>query len=572
MATKRLGGSTVTRVQPVLWLFAALVFVVAVLPSVLRPPPDSANTSAEFSPDAPPEDNPDAIIQSLRQAASRTAGGVGTVPDEPPPPVKPVEPVKLKPAKGTCYGNPPRQIDSLYAAPCQPAFKGDNGGATYRGVTKDVVNVGLTTCGGTLQAQNDGPVPQSKPVGAEDSRDRTYRVLQQFFNQNYEFYGRRLQLISVKPVNDPASGPACSDSGFKNAVAQLDDTYGVFGILTESPGAQLEGIRRRLEMGGIYGANPKFYSDNYPYVHSWVMDGGPLVKFGNEVLCKQFVNKNAVFAGDAEMHKQKRKLGLILFMGAAHQTDPDYINNDFMAQCRQKYDEVVILNTYDNQRNQTLATAILTMKSKGITTVSLGLDYLTAGILTHQATQQNYRPEWFMCGCGEMDRNELVELFFDPVQWQHAFGLTGAEIARPQEYTDWWRAYKSIDPANDPNESVAKYVYMHLLQYMNGIQRAGPKLTPKTFMDGLMSMPKRPPNPKWSIGGGYGPGDYTYSDYVSLVWYDPFKPAPDEKNQPSAYRHMNGGQRYAIGEIPTTELPWFQDRKDAIAGPPPEEL
>jgi len=65
------------------------------------------------------------------------------------------------------------------------------------------------------------------------------------------------------------------------------------------------------------------------------------------------------------MHTQKRKLGLILFMGSAHQTDPDYINNDFMAQCNRKYDEVVILNTYDNQRNQTLATAILTMKQSG---------------------------------------------------------------------------------------------------------------------------------------------------------------------------------------------------------------
>ena len=568
MATRGLGGSAATRFQPVIWLVVASLFIVVVLPSVLRPPPDTANNSAEFSPDAPPEENPEAIIQSLRQAASRTAGGLEQEPEPPPP-------VKLKPSKVACVGDPPRQVESLYAAPCEPAFKGDNGGATYHGVTRETVKIGITTCSGTVQTSKDGPVPQSPPPaseGPEDSRDRTYRVLQQYFNQNYEFYGRRIQLVSIRPTNDPASGPACSYTGFKAAMAELDDTYKVFGAVTEHPAAQLEGIRRKLEMGGIYGAHPDFYAKNYPYVHSWVMDAGPLVKFGNELLCKQVVDKPAIFAGDESYHTKKRKLGLILFMGEGHETGPDFINGDFTRQCGHKYDEVIILNTYDNQRNQTLATAILTMKQKDVTTVALGLDYLTAGILTHQATQQDYHPEWFVCGCGEIDRNELIELFFDPTQWQHAFGITGAEIARPQEYTDWWRAYKSIDPANDPNESVAKYVFLHLLQFMNGLQRAGPNLTPKTFMDGLATMPRRAPAPKWSIGGGYGPGDYTYSDYVSLIWYDPLAPAPDERGQPGADRHMNGGQRYELGQIPTTPLPWFEDRKEAITGPPPEEL
>lgn len=569
MSTQPLRISTSTRFQPLVALAVAIVCAVVFLPSVLRPPPDQTNASAEFSPDAPPEENPDAIIQSLRQAGSRTAGAVGEIDDGQLPPLDAPE---LRPSKGGCFGDPPRQIDSLYAAPCEPAFKGDNGGATYHGVTRETVGIGTITCSGTLQTTYDGPVPQTKPVTAEDSRDRTWRVMQQFFNQNYEFYGRTLQIYSVRPVNDPASGPACAYTSFKAGMARLADEFKVFGALTEHPAAQLEGIRRKLMMGGIYGARPDFYADNFPHVHSWVMDAGKLVRFGNELLCKQVVGKNAVHAGDAEYRLRKRKLGLILFMGDGHETGPDYINNDFMAQCGHKYEEVIILNTYDNQRNQTLATAIATMKGKGVTTLALGLDYLTAGILTHQATQQQYFPEWFVCGCGEIDRNELVELFFDPTQWQNAFGLTGAEIARPQEYTDWWRAYKSIDPNNDPNESVAKYAYMHLLQYMNGLQRAGPKLTPQSFMEGLMSMPKRTPVPKWSIGGGYGPGDYTYSDYVSLVWYDPFKPAPDERGQPGAYRHLNGGQRYALGQIPTEPLPWFEDRSDSIAGPPPDEL
>ena len=134
---------------------------------------------------------------------------------------------------------------------------------------------------------------------------------------------------------------------------------------------------------------------------------------------------------------------------------------------------------------------------------------------------------------------------------------------------DWYRAYKSIDPNNDPNESVAKYMFLHALQYVNGLQMAGPGLTPDNFLNGLFKMPHRVPEPIWSIGGGYGPGDYTYADYVSLVWYDPTMPAPDELGQPGAYRHLNGGQRYKIGDIPTEALPWFTE---GIASPPEDQL
>src|SRR5687767_2525254 len=62
------------RYTPLLWLGMSLVATALFLPSALRPPPDAANTSAQFSPDAPPDDDPQAIIQSLQQAASRTAG------------------------------------------------------------------------------------------------------------------------------------------------------------------------------------------------------------------------------------------------------------------------------------------------------------------------------------------------------------------------------------------------------------------------------------------------------------------------------------------------------------------
>ena len=558
MADRKRTGVGGARYTPLLWLGLSLLATALLLPSALRPPPDAANTSAQFSPDAPPDDDPQAIIQSLQQAASRTAGArTGDVVE-----TTTTLPPVTAPSRGQCFGDPPRQTDSLYAAPCQPAFVGDNGGATYTGVTEEEVRVGVVVCSDTTDTGYTGITPDEPPEGeVENDRARTWRVLQKYFNTNFELYGRKIRFVHIEPEsNDATSGPACADTTYRNAAVRAAEEFGVFGILSEHPSVHQEGVRRHLMMGGIFGAPQSYYADNYPYEHAWEMDGTKLGVFLTDLLCRQVIGKNAEFAGDPTMHARKRTLGLILFQGEVHDYPTEEVQQNLRNACGTEWDEVVRLNTYDNNRNQTLATAIATMKANGITTVMLALDFLTAGILTHQATQQQYFPEWIVCGCGAIDRNQLIQLFFDGAnQWSHAFGIMPQEIARPPEATDWWRAYKSVDPANDPNTSVGKYAFPSMLQYVNGIQRAGPNLTPETFMQGLQSMPRRPPDPIWSIGGGYGPNDYTYSDYVSLVWYDPTAPAPDERNLPGAYRHLDGGRRYAVGEIPTEPLPWFRE-------------
>ena len=292
MADSRHGRS---RVAPLVWLGAGLVAVVVVLPSVRRPPPDTANTSAEFSPDAPPDESPDAIIQSLRQAASRTAGGrseqaiveaeaVATTTTLPPP--------QEAASRGTCSGKPPRQTDSLYSAPSAPAFVGDNGGATYQGVTAEEIRIAVIPCSDTTDTSYEGITPDEPPAtGVEDSRDRTWRVMQKYFNTNYELYGRKIRFVHVEPDADPTSGPACSYTGYRNAMAEAANTYNVFGVISEHPAVHLEATRRQLMGGGIYGPRNDYFENAYPYEFSWVMDGDKLVKLGNELLCKQVVDR-----------------------------------------------------------------------------------------------------------------------------------------------------------------------------------------------------------------------------------------------------------------------------------------
>ena len=55
----------------------------------------------------------------------------------PPTTAPPIERARVR----RCVGNPPRQTEDPQSPPCVPYFEGDNGGATYRGVTKDTITL-----------------------------------------------------------------------------------------------------------------------------------------------------------------------------------------------------------------------------------------------------------------------------------------------------------------------------------------------------------------------------------------------------------------------------------------------
>src|SRR5213593_1210149 len=135
---------------PVAYFVAALLLAAALLPSILRQSPPQPSQTAELSPDAPPDTHQQPLIAALERAQSGTAGngngndagtqgGAGSA--------RPVTPPAARPPGVTprsCpfgFGNPPRQTFSLYSGPCAPAWSGDNGGATSKGVSPTEVRV-----------------------------------------------------------------------------------------------------------------------------------------------------------------------------------------------------------------------------------------------------------------------------------------------------------------------------------------------------------------------------------------------------------------------------------------------
>lgn len=549
------------RILPLGFIGTALALAVLLLPTILRPPQDLQSTTAAFSPDAPPEETPpEALLQSLRQASSSTAGAKveqveqeviveEVVVQEAPPRRKAVRPTG-------CFGDPPRQTESLYSALCVPAWTGtDNGGATSPGVTATEINIAVAV--GLSAAVQEGPL--GRDFEADDAEiEHLLKVWQTYFNDRFEFYGRYLQFHIYK-VSDQEEDQARSQVRAAASAGRFA-FMGNDGTLPTAAAAA-EAVRNKM-ITWIPGQNPvDFYKDSHPYAYSFTMDSWQTRALGPELICKHYANRplrENLLNAEADPtfdYNAPRRFGLVLYQDEVRAGAREMYERN-LAKCGVDLKQVHEYNLTDNQA--AIAGTMARMRQANVTTVILAVDPLTPPVLAREAAQLAYSPEYI--GVTGTSANATGRLMED-AQSEHLVSIASGEIPRADEDKDWYRAFKEIDPEAEPDPA-----YFRSLQQLAGaIQHAGPNLTPQTFWNGLKSQPCRTPEPIWSIGGCYGDpnpksdvhylGDYTYSDYVSLQWFDNAGDDPDSTSA-GAFCFMNMGARYRLGELPTDPLPW----------------
>lgn len=539
----------VERVVPFALLAVSTLVAMVALPSSLRPPPSAQTEQAELSPDAPPDEQADSIIAALNRGTSASAGdGLGASGGEPGVSERDDALGEGAPRKrpSSCpfgFGNPPRQTFSLYSPPCAPAFVGDNGGATWRGVTATEVVVAV--------APNGGPRPSktgwiaTEPQAGETASDRTWRVYQAYFNQQFQLYGRQLRLYGIR---------AEATATQRSAAAVAADDVGAFAVLGRGPELFNEAVRRGMVTWGANGTDRRYMVDNAPYMWSWAAEGDLLLEMAADMWCKQLAGGVAEWSRDPVVGGRPRRLGVITYDSPIHRDFEGVIRRELRGRCGDEPANVIRYNLNDNI--QGLAGAMTRMRSAGVTTVACMCDELTPAALTNDATNQGYFPEWFMIGPSMMDLNANARLY-NPGQWSQAFGLSTLEMARAAGERDAYVAYRSVDPEGEPHEETAEQYFQQLQQLVVGIQSAGPRLTASTYMSGLQQVPRRAPDPEWAVAGGFGPGDFTYADWASLVWWDPSAVDPD--GQPGAYRHLFGGRRFPRDGFEPGRQPFFED-------------
>jgi hypothetical protein len=449
-------------------------------------------------------------------------------------------------------------LKSVYAPPCVEPFDGDNGGATSPGVTADAVTVVYYRADPALDPLTAATVENAGADVNPESAAETVQGFADLYNQLFETYGRTVN-VEVYTGTGPGDDVAAAQA---DAIAIAEkDPFAVFG----GPNQAYNVFAAELASRGIICgptcaiASPESVVEaNQPYVWGQGPTPDQAAALASEAIGNLAGPGPAEFAGDEAMRTQDRTYALLHYENA---------DGDFAGVFQTYQDELAangielttdIEFTLDLPRAQENARTLITrLREAGITTVIYTGDPLTPGSLTEEATAQGYFPEWILASSYLMDTTIFGRLT-DQQQWKNGFGVsavsTRGERSTNGAFQIWDWAY-----GGEPPNNTANILEPPLRTIFTGIHLAGPELTPETFRDGLYRYPISgggPTNPQTSRGdhGVWPDHDWGGSDDMALIWWDPTATGEDETGNEGTgmYRYANGGERFTIGNAPTS--------------------
>jgi hypothetical protein len=455
-------------------------------------------------------------------------------------------------------------IPILNAAPCVPAYSGNNGGATGApGVSADSINI--------VYYQSK-PDPQfdvlAKQIGAYDSPESVVAGVKDYlkiFEGLYETYGRKINLIVMKGTGASDDATAARADAIK-AASELH-AFAVLNGPTQTPAFADELTSRGVMcVGNCLLAQPQGFFAAHPGLFLPAPLPEQPVDATVELIDKQLKGKNAEYAGDPKFKSEPRKFALLTYDTPDSQFKPVWDGFE------QKLKNVDIpLATHvsyflDLTKTQADARTIVTkLKASGATSVIFSGDPIMPIYFTQEATKQNYRPEWIMSGTVYADTNVFAR-GFDQSQWAHALGIGIVGPLSPQKEHGDYRLHEWWFDTPPPNSNTSGIVAIGENLLFTGIQLAGPHLTRDTFRDGLWARPlaKESANglaPIYSYGkhGLWKGVDYGGLDNLNVLWWDPKAEGEDETGDigVGAYRFIDNGRRFLPGKTPTDPIKFF---------------
>lgn len=373
-------------------------------------------------------------------------------------------------------------IPILNPPPCVEELSGSNGGATSPGVTADTIKIGyyIPKPDPTL----DGVLAQAGAYDPPDKVAQAYKDYAAIYGGTFELYGRKVQLVRID-----GSGSS-TDSVQARADADRAAADGVFAVLggplqTKAFSDELA-QKKILCVGSCIVSQPqRYYEENEPY--DWPTGPSPdqTSTMITTFIKNQLAGKPAQWAGPLLKGKPRT------FTMLTYDTPDDQYKaawDDLAVKLKASGVKVVdhvdyFLNLPTMQSDaRTIATRL---KQKNATSILFTGDPIFPIFLTTEMTKENYFPEWVMSGTVLADTNVFARKF-DQQQWQHAFGLQLVPARIPQDKQDsftlhqWW--FKGAAPPDANGYSIVKGD-VELL--MDGLQLAGPRLTPEAFRNGL---------------------------------------------------------------------------------------
>ena len=500
------------------------------------------------------------------------------------------------------------EIPTLYAPSCVPPYSGNNGGATYNGVSGNSITVAVPLSSDQAQAQ-----AVAAAANDNDTDAQVRQVAQDYvteFEHHVQTYGRQVKLVYfTSNYNSNDSTDA------QNSECQADATY-----VAKTLHAFMTWDQRAEECGTVAYQNTlahdgvlcfctttvpsSYYLQWAPYVWgSGLPDETQGYLMRTEVICKELASYAPKFAGESDLNSpvvSKRVFGLI-WPGAStldnttvYESGANYFAQQLQQKCGIVLKDKVSFPIVDTNGPADAQTLMAKFKSDHVTTVILVADPIDPIYLTTAATKQLYFPEWFDTGSALTDETHYGRLY-DQNQWKHAFGFSALPDRVPNTLGDAYSMYNWAYHGAPPAAYTFPTEYLWALEFFSGISLAGPDLTPYTYQCGEApytstthsgplgaaggvpcvgkvypglfgypispsDYPQRVANAVVSFGSKLWPwDDYNVFDDGTLIWWDGTATGPDETNSNGVgmWRYLYNGKRYLLGQFPSGQQPWF---------------
>ncbi len=424
----------------------------------------------------------------------------------------------------------------------------DNGGATYRGVTKDEVRVVYFS-----SEPNEQVNAVLAPQGLAVSEEETMAALEAYFeflNKRFETYGRNVKLIRI--VGDCPTSPPDVDACIAAAqeVVKLDPFVVIWGTSLYASVFDVWAKNGIVSVGGTH-FDERFFSQRRPYRYDVMMDGTQSADHIAEYFCKKMAGGKATHAGQV-IHPQiggrstARKLGVIVPEIEANVLTAQRVAQQVAACGGGQVPVLTYESDIERATEQTQATVSKLIAEK-VTTVACMCDPIAPAFLTKGLSANRYIPEFLMPGLGLIDYDKLGRLY-DTEIMSHAFGPSHLGLNVPLDDADQTRAWRDVGREGNPcsqNGCGVPWAYVNLVG--SGIHLAGPNLNPLTFEQALLErLPDYGGTPEVPLVSFAG-GDYTaVSDAKEVYWSNTARSSID--GQTGAYVPVANGNRYRLGQ------------------------
>jgi hypothetical protein len=470
------------------------------------------------------------------------------------------------------------QFDSPYAPPCLAKFTGNNGGATYDGVTATTITLAQREFPNA--ADTEEIAAQAKAAGAAIPQviSQVQQVFVNYFNKVYDLYGRQ---VVIKPYTTQASlttealgqgqPQACADA---DAIANQMHAFGETGLINGTsaggtgPFSQCAAEKHLVEFAGDPYFDEGSFEQVNPYVWNLTQDCTRISSAEAEVTATMLGGKKAIYAGDPSLKDQTRKFAAFVpnvtqYLNCAKNFNKLVENKYHIAKSElaPSFDYNLDIATFQQSAQQ----AIVQFKAAGVSTIICSADPLSLGLLTKAAAAQNYHPEWFMTGTAFTDLDQTAQGLYDQAEIQgHMFGMSesSASTSTTGPTSLAGQLYQKLTGHEIPKGTDGNYAA--LVEIFDALQAAGPDLTPSNIARGLHALPALgAPGYQyglwtWNTGptGSVGAGDHTASADARFVYWDGSKISP-LNGVKGTFVAVFGGQRFTLGHWPTTLPPLF---------------